>query len=242
MVTNYCGPFCKGIVKQEANPTNFGSWAGTGVATAKIFQELLRTGSIQNLLYAVYTFTDISAGFFEQAKERFSAASNMIYQVLDISNFPQDHGFDNHPYDLIVTASCVHATPKMKETLRNPYFLLKSDLYLLFSEISSNSKLPGYIFGALSGWWIGECVIARTRLLYHSKAERRNSGAQFFRGDFISYRDRAAMELLCCHSCPTKKDGRKIRSVSGPCCVTSHSRVLVNTLSIISECSILRYQ
>ena len=51
--------------------------AGTGGTTEIILRELVRPDG--NSSYSLYTFTDISAGFFPQAKERFSYAPNMDY-------------------------------------------------------------------------------------------------------------------------------------------------------------------
>jgi SAM-dependent methyltransferase len=155
-LTNNFGSFLKALSNKRPTLRILEVGAGTGGATAKIFKELLSTDSTQNPPYAVYTFTDISAGFFEQAKDRFSAVPKIEYQIFDISKDPLDQGFTSHSYDLIIAANCVHATPKLQDTLRNLESLLRPDGYLLLSEFCSDSAFPRYIFGVFSGWWIGE--------------------------------------------------------------------------------------
>ncbi|KAF2968204.1 hypothetical protein GQX73_g5355 [Xylaria multiplex] len=106
---------------------------------------------------SVYTFTDISAGFFAQASERFSYAPNMEYKVFDISQSPLDQGFDPEVYDLIIANNVVHATANLNITLKNLQLLLRPGGQLLLSEVCATAaKAPGFVFGQFSGWWMGE--------------------------------------------------------------------------------------
>ncbi|KAH7195357.1 polyketide synthase [Fusarium oxysporum] len=128
--------------------------AGTGGTTETILRGL---SQIQYLpAYSVYTFTDISAGFFPAAKRRFSDAPNMEFKVLDVSQNPLEQGFESGTYDLIVAANVLHATPSLHETLRNIRVLLKSDGMLVMTEVCSLSRSTNYVFGHFSGWWLGE--------------------------------------------------------------------------------------
>ncbi|KAG5925731.1 Type I Iterative PKS [Claviceps africana] len=129
--------------------------AGTGASTASLLKNLILP--VGHPLYSKYTFTDISAGFFAAAKERFKGYMNLEYRVLDISRDPEEQGFaENEKYDLIVATNVLHATSSLQATLRNVCKLLdRRDGRLLLQELDSNSKWPNYIFGILPGWWYG---------------------------------------------------------------------------------------
>ena len=127
--------------------------AGTGGTIELILRDLSSEG---NPSYSVYTFTDISAGFFPQAKERFSYAANMDYKIFDISRNPFEQGFERASYDLILAPNVIHATPSLQETLRNLQPLLRPEGYLVLSEVCAQARAPGYVFGNFSGWWLGE--------------------------------------------------------------------------------------
>lgn len=128
--------------------------AGTGGTTELILQSLARCGG--NPAYSLYTFTDISAGFFAQARERFSYAPNMDYKVFDISQSATPQGFEAGSYDLILAPNVVHATASLNETLKNLHSLLRPDGHLVLSEVCAVARTPGYVFGNFSGWWLGE--------------------------------------------------------------------------------------
>lgn len=85
--------------------------AGTGGTTAVILESLV--SSYGEPMFSSYAFTDISPGFFVAAKERFAAAQNMEFSVLDISQDPADQGFELGSYDLIIAANA-SSLPKNK--------------------------------------------------------------------------------------------------------------------------------
>ena len=128
--------------------------AGTGGTTELILRDLVGSGG--NPSYSVYTFTDISAGFFPQAMERFAYASNINYKVFDISQSPFEQGFEAASYDLILAPNVVHATPSLQNSLRNLQPLLRPHGHLVLSEVCAVARAPGYVFGNFSGWWLGE--------------------------------------------------------------------------------------
>lgn len=131
--------------------------AGTGGTTELILRDLVDEGGFP--IYSVYTFTDVSSGFLVKARERFSYAPNMEYKVLDISKSPLEQGFEGGgkgAYDLILAANVVHATPVIKETLRNIKSLLKPDGMLVLTELLPTLRTANYMFGHFSGWWLGE--------------------------------------------------------------------------------------
>ncbi len=130
--------------------------AGTGGTTELTLRNLVDEAGLP--AYSVYTYTDVSAGFFGKAKQRFSYAHNMEYKVFDISRSPFDQGFDKKAaaYDLILAANVVHATPCIKKSLANMASLLKPDGMLVLTELCAMNRSPNYPFGHLSGWWLGE--------------------------------------------------------------------------------------
>ncbi|KAL4795761.1 putative hybrid NRPS/PKS enzyme [Aspergillus venezuelensis] len=124
--------------------------AGTGGATRFILEKL-------GTAFASYTYTDISSGFFDQARELFAISeTKMVFKVLDIEKDIAEQGFPQHSYDLVIASLVLHATARLEETLCNVRQLLKPGGYLLMLEITDNDPLRfGFIFGGLPGWWRG---------------------------------------------------------------------------------------
>ncbi|KAK4449716.1 hypothetical protein QBC34DRAFT_463102 [Podospora aff. communis PSN243] len=121
--------------------------AGTGGATKQVLANLSGFRS--------YTFTDISSGFFEAARDTFEAFSDrMDYKVLDIGKDIADE--DGGRFDLIIASCVLHATKSLETTLRHCRQLLRPGGYLMLLEITNTDLLrPGFVVGALAGWWLG---------------------------------------------------------------------------------------
>ena len=128
--------------------------AGTGGTTQSVLKDLVDAGGYP--MYKLYTFTDVSDGFFPRAKQRFSHAPNMEYKVFDISKDPVKQGFEPQTYDLILATNVVHATPSLHETLLNLRPLLKENGSLILTEITTTLSVLSFVFGTLPGWWLGE--------------------------------------------------------------------------------------
>lgn len=107
--------------------------------------------------YDSYTYTDISAGFFPNAKEKFSDFANkMMFKVLNIEDEPSDQGFEAGSYDIIVAALVLHATRDLEKTMRHARSLLKPGGYLVMMELTGTSSVRAtFIMGGLEGWWLG---------------------------------------------------------------------------------------
>ncbi|ETS87760.1 hypothetical protein PFICI_01588 [Pestalotiopsis fici W106-1] len=153
---NY-GQFVSSFSKSRPNLRILEVGAGTGGTTELVLRELV--GDATDMpSFSLYTFTDVSAGFFAKAKERFSHVPNMEYRTLDASKPPLEQGFENaqNSYDLVIAANVIHATPFIGETLANVRSLLKNDGILLLTEPLPTLKTVSYIFGHFSGWWLGE--------------------------------------------------------------------------------------
>jgi hypothetical protein len=77
--------------------------AGTGGTASTILPHL--QSEYKDRMYASYTYTDISAGFFVGAKERFKDVPALEYAILDITKDPIEQGFEAESFDLIVACN-----------------------------------------------------------------------------------------------------------------------------------------
>ncbi len=119
--------------------------AGTGSATASVLPELPE-GRFD------YTYTDISAGFFAEAEERFGN-QGIEYRPLDIEKDPVSQGFNAHGYDLIIASNVLHATQYLSETLGHCRDLLAPSGQLVALENLRGLGWMDLTFGQLDGWW-----------------------------------------------------------------------------------------
>lgn len=90
--------------------------AGTGGLTARVLAHLVPPGMDNDAeLIGSYTFTDISAGFFPSAKERFQTIRGIEYRVLDITRDPLTQGFKAE-YDLVIASnvSALYVATKLR--------------------------------------------------------------------------------------------------------------------------------
>lgn len=129
--------------------------AGTGGTTLVALNAL--TAIKGEPLYASYTFTDISSGFFSAAKERFKHFPGLEFKTLDIGRDPGEQGFELGTYDLIVASNVIHATERLNATLKNVRKLLSPGGRFFLQELTPGSaKTKNLIMGPLPGWWLGE--------------------------------------------------------------------------------------
>ncbi|KAG4273107.1 acetyltransferase [Fusarium proliferatum] len=126
--------------------------AGTG-GGAQVILEGLTNG--RERLYSTYAYTDISAGFFVAAQERFKAYQGLDFRVLDITKDPTEQGFEAESFDLIIAGNVIHATPYLNETLANVRKLLAPGGYFFLQELSPKMRMVNLIMGILPGWWLG---------------------------------------------------------------------------------------
>ena len=121
--------------------------AGTGSATASVLP-VLPSGRFE------YVYTDISAGFFAEAEERFSEyEDSMEYRPLDIELDPVSQGYEPHAYDIVIAANVLHATRFLEETLANCRELLAPSGQLVALETLGGHGWLDLTFGPLDGWW-----------------------------------------------------------------------------------------
>jgi NADPH:quinone reductase-like Zn-dependent oxidoreductase/SAM-dependent methyltransferase len=133
--------------------------AGTGSATALILDILSprKTAEMgtRSCKIAKYTFTDISSGFFENAKERFKQWSDiMAFQTLDAETDAGVQGFEPESHDLIFAGNVIHATADLRKTLSNLRQLLKPGGKIILQEFTRAEFRAQIAFGQLPGWWL----------------------------------------------------------------------------------------
>ncbi|KAL4954420.1 hypothetical protein BDW69DRAFT_183550 [Aspergillus filifer] len=123
--------------------------AGTGGATKGVLERL-------GDAFEEYVFTDISAGFFERAKEQFAPwANRMVFSTLNIEEELEAQGFEDSSFDMIVASNVLHATKTLDYTMQNVRRLLKPGGFLLLLEVTSDILRVKLMMAGLSGWWLG---------------------------------------------------------------------------------------
>ena len=126
--------------------------AGTGGATSTVLPNLMSAQG--EAMYLSYTYTDISAGFFGDAKERFKDYTGIEFAVLDISKDPLEQGFPAEGFDLVIAYNVLHATESLHRTLSHVRKLIHPEGRLLLQELAPRTMWAG-VFGVLAGWWYG---------------------------------------------------------------------------------------
>ncbi|KAL2821621.1 hypothetical protein BJX63DRAFT_427619 [Aspergillus granulosus] len=133
--------------------------AGTASATLPVLEALIGedarhsrdTGKLDT-----YVFTDISSGFFENAKDKLAAWTQWVeFQKLNIEKPTGEQGFTQGSFDLIIASNVLHATESMTNTLRNVRRLLKPGGKLALVEITEPHDSWTFLMGVLPGWWLG---------------------------------------------------------------------------------------
>ena len=88
-----------------------------------------------------YYFTDVSDGFMRQARVRFAEYGFLIYSLLNVDADPRLQGFASLQCDLIIATNVLHATPFMRNTLRNCSELFRAGGILVVNEVVANYKV-----------------------------------------------------------------------------------------------------
>jgi NADPH:quinone reductase-like Zn-dependent oxidoreductase/SAM-dependent methyltransferase len=128
--------------------------AGTGGCTTPVLQALREPGRLGPARAKSYTYTDISAGFFEQAADKFRGWTDILeFRKLDVERDPDSQGFSGQRFDVIVAANVLHATYDMDTTIRNVRKLLRPGGKLILLDMTHSLLSVSLIFGNLPGWW-----------------------------------------------------------------------------------------
>ncbi|KAL4881198.1 hypothetical protein BJY04DRAFT_218375 [Aspergillus karnatakaensis] len=123
--------------------------AGTGGTTKAVLDALGNH-------YASYTYTDISTGFFENARTVFAQHGNKLgFKTLNIESSPADQGFTPGTFDMVISSNCLHATRSLDETLRHCRQLLRPGGRLVLLEITRDFLPTQLVMSTLPGWFLG---------------------------------------------------------------------------------------
>ncbi|MFC8246914.1 SDR family NAD(P)-dependent oxidoreductase [Streptomyces chartreusis] len=123
--------------------------AGTGGTTGPVLERLARYGA-----RVEYTFTDISASYFRQARSKFADAGvPMVFTPFDLEQDPSAQGVEEGAYDLLVASNVVHATADITRSAAHLRRLLADGGLLLLNEITSNIDYQFLVFGMIPSWW-----------------------------------------------------------------------------------------
>lgn len=120
--------------------------AGTG-ATTRHLLPLLPASRTH------YTYTDVSAVFFDAARERFGGYDFLHFRTLDLDGDPAEQGFDLGTYDLVVAGHVLHATRDLTTTVARTASLLAPGGHLLAIEPTNVALMAG-VFGLLDSFWV----------------------------------------------------------------------------------------
>lgn len=168
--------------------------AGTGGATRPILDILGRKDPNDEHgtpRYEQYTYTDISPGFFADARERFAGHSDrLVFKTLDIEKDPLQQGFDTGAFDMIIASCVLHATTEIKTTLRNTHKLLRpGGTLVLFEPCNLDCSRLSFVFGLLPGWWLSTESHRRWGPLLSNETWHESLLKNNFSGAEISLRD-----------------------------------------------------
>ncbi|KAM0168080.1 hypothetical protein ACHAPF_011356 [Botrytis cinerea] len=147
------------LVHKHPNMNILEIGAGTGGITNYLLDVLAQNGArnprVGTPRFAHYTYTDISAGFFEGSAPLFENFSDMVtFKVLDIEKDPAHQGFEAGSYDCIIADNVLHATQDLEITMKNVRKLLKPGGKLLLFELTVPEVVrTNFAFGLLPGWW-----------------------------------------------------------------------------------------
>ncbi|KFA59987.1 hypothetical protein S40285_08484 [Stachybotrys chlorohalonatus IBT 40285] len=131
--------------------------AGTGGCTKRLLGDLASNGGGSALPLERYTYTDISSGFFEEARKGFVGWGDyMDFKTLDVERDPLEQGYELESYDVIVASNVLHATKHMDVTMSHVRRLLRPGGSLILVENSPKGAVIGLMFGTLAGWWAHE--------------------------------------------------------------------------------------
>ena len=119
--------------------------AGTGGLTSHVLPRLANT--------AEYLFTDLSPFLLAAAEDRFAPYAFLQTAKLDISR-PLDERFARgNPFDIVLAANVIHATPELRVTLRNIRELLREHGWLIMLEGTQPPLWGDMVFALIDGWW-----------------------------------------------------------------------------------------
>ena len=125
--------------------------AGTGGTTAGLLAALAPWRAHID----EYCYTDLSHAFLQHGAHEFGRDNPFLQtRLFDVSRSCLEQGIATDRYHLVVATNVLHATPEIRQTLRNAKAALRKGGLLLLNEISEASLFTHLSFGLLEGWWL----------------------------------------------------------------------------------------
>ncbi|MFF7446751.1 MULTISPECIES: SDR family NAD(P)-dependent oxidoreductase [unclassified Streptomyces] len=116
-----------------------------------------------------YDYTDLATGLVRRAEQRLGAEHPFVhFRVLDIAAEPEQQGFRDGGWDVVLAANVLHATPDLRRTLAHARRLLRPGGVLILNEATRVLDSVNVVFGLTDGWWAytdGELRLPHSPLL-----------------------------------------------------------------------------
>ncbi|KAI1772910.1 lovastatin nonaketide synthase [Hypoxylon cercidicola] len=146
---NYVADYIRRIAHKYPHTKIMEIGAGTGATTQCVLDAI-------GDAYSSWTYTDISAGFFEKAANRFSThAHKFSFKTFDIEKEPVEQDFAEESYDIVIAANVLHATRHLSKTMAHTRSLLRPGGFLVMIETTGSMLRETGLMGGLEGWWLG---------------------------------------------------------------------------------------
>jgi acyl transferase domain-containing protein/SAM-dependent methyltransferase len=138
-----------------------------------------------------YEFTDIGRGFVGRVQEVCAERGVELVscKTFDITKDLRQQGFTPASYDVVLALNCVHATPDVRESLRNLRRLLRPGGSLCLIEAASLPEWANFVAGLFPEWWARpDARPARGGILLSPAGWRDQLAASGFEGSVESHR------------------------------------------------------
>ncbi|EGC37413.1 hypothetical protein DICPUDRAFT_86974 [Dictyostelium purpureum] len=133
----------------------FGGGLGTlSIQMLNKLQKLLNDHTTSNIDIE-YTWSDISASFFSNIKEKLSKIKgvNIIYRTLDLDKSFKDQDLKASYYDMVVMSNVLHVVKQLRFSLNEIHNILTPNGQIIFIEPPYKSLYTDSIFGVFPQWW-----------------------------------------------------------------------------------------
>ena len=120
--------------------------AGTGGLSARVLP-LLERG-----LHS-YTFSDVSAEYFQGAAQKLSAFPEVECKIFDLEKPGAEQGFEIGSFDLVIGTNVLHAASDARAAVSHIHDLLAPGGTMIFMDWADPFLWVETVFGLTGGWW-----------------------------------------------------------------------------------------
>nr|ALQ32864.1 putative polyketide synthase [Fusarium gaditjirri] len=100
--------------------------AGTGDIVETALRALDVPGLVKSPRLQSYTYTDTSAHLLEDAERRFESSANLMqFKRLNIEEDPEEQGFENQQFDVVLVANLMYIAQDINQTLSHIHKVLR---------------------------------------------------------------------------------------------------------------------